>query len=218
MLHLLRAPLAFSMVLLTVAAASPAQSQTTLRGYLGVSGFTVVGGDSPGDRSAFAFPTAGLMVQRRLPVARQVAVEVGLFYVGKGATSEGQVSIDGGPLEDVTTELRLAYLDVPVLLRADFNLRPGVTAGLLGGIAIEFLLDEGIELITESEDRTGVITTENFNGNALAGQLGAALGIERYEIAVRYHRSLSNVSSDSADPVFADLRHSGVIVSLSYRL
>ncbi|MEM6782722.1 MAG: porin family protein [Bacteroidota bacterium] len=218
MLRLLRSPLAFSLAVLTLFGASTALAQTTLRGHLGISGFTVVGGDSPGDRSVFVFPSAGLTLQRRLPVARQVAVEIGLFYVGKGSSSEGQISIDGGPLMDATTELRLAYLDVPILLRADLNVRPGVTLGVVGGLAFEFLLDEGIEVLTDDDSRSGVITTENFDGTSIAGQIGAALGIERYELGVRYHRSLSDVSSDQADAVFADLRHSGVLVTLSYRL
>ncbi|MEM9998429.1 MAG: outer membrane beta-barrel protein, partial [Bacteroidota bacterium] len=174
MLHLTPVRISVAIVLLIALDAPSVDAQTTLRGHLGVSGFTVVGGDAPGGRSAFAFPTAGLMVQRRLPVARQVAVEVGLFYVGKGATSDVQVRIDGGPPVPATTELRLAYLDIPILLRADFEPRTGVTLALLGGIAIEFLLDEGIEIITEDDSRTGVQTTENFNGNSFAGQLGAA--------------------------------------------
>ncbi|MEL6613484.1 MAG: hypothetical protein AAFQ53_15405, partial [Bacteroidota bacterium] len=75
-----------------------------------------------------------------------------------------------------------------------------------------------IEVIADGDRRTGIITTDNFNGTSVAGQIGGALGIERYEVSVRYHRSMSDVTSDDADAVFADLRHSGVIVSLSYRL
>ncbi|MEO1479693.1 MAG: outer membrane beta-barrel protein [Bacteroidota bacterium] len=218
MLPILPVLRSIALVLLLASLGSLAHAQTALRGHLGVSGFTVVGGESPGDRSSFVFPTAGLVLQRRLPVARQVAVEVGLFYMGKGATSEGQISIDGGPLVDAVTELRLAYLDVPILARADVKLRPGVTVGLVGGVTFEFLLDEGIEVIADGDRRTGIITTDNFNGTSVAGQIGGALGIERYEVSVRYHRSMSDVTSEDADAVFTDLRHSGVIVSLSYRL
>jgi len=151
---------------------------------------------------------AGLFVT--VPATERLSFQIEGLYTEKGVT--GSLEEFGIPIEG---NLRLQYLEVPVLGRADFG-TPGSSSNfyIVAGAAPAFKLDARLKLEALGEEETVDLSDdmESFDFGLVGG---AGLELGRLGLEARYTHGLLSISKDDADD--EPVKNKVFTVSVSYR-
>jgi hypothetical protein len=194
----------------------------------------VIGEDSPGSLSPSRRTGYQAGVQVTVPLNARIGLQPELHLVQKGASFGLDTGQGGGDFfGDVKLNIKLTYLEVPLLLRADLGReesawRPFVVAGpsmafrtgcTVGFSTTGFNADLGCdELGDEESGTTTPDPIETFDAGGLVGA-GIATTIRGKPIALqlRYTRGLTTLTSASTPGVAPKNATIAVLVSLGLR-
>lgn len=150
-----------------------------------------LGGSDVDDADNLTGFMAGLSLV--FPVSEIFAIQPELLYSRRGAKG----SLDEG----VTGELKLSYIDVPILARIPFGMNPALRPVLFAGPAISFHVgceiegtDGSVSVEADCEDVEFDVKSVEFS---LIG--GAGLDFNNFGIFARYQHGLTSID-DSSDP------------------
>lgn len=116
-----------------------------------------------------------------------LAIQPELLYTQKGFTGE---AIAMGQVIDVT--YKLDYIQVPVLLEANFTTSGAVTPHVYMGPYLAFLVSEEVEAEVNGKTESGEV--DLVKGTDFGATFGAGIGFGSFEVGVRYSLSLTNIS------------------------
>lgn len=162
-------------------------------------------GDAIESKSKAGFQVGAYL---QLPLAGALSLQPELHYIQKGAKFEGE-DVEFG---DAEVSLKLAYVEVPVLLRMDLGssgLRPFIVAGpsfalrtsckfsfAFEGNSLNADCDEGeLDEGGEAEDPIKKTDIGGIVGAGLAGNLGG----RTLSAQLRYSRGFTSIANTSAD-------------------
>jgi hypothetical protein len=144
--------------------------------------------DEDPDTSRRLGAVGGLWV--RTPSSAHFSFQVEGLFSEKGVTFEAQP----GLIDSV--DVRLRYIEIPLLARADFG--PSGSAARLfvvGGVAPAFKLSARVKVVVDGEEQTRDSDDEISGLDAgLVGGLGLELG--RAQIEARYTHGLRHINTD----------------------
>lgn len=157
----------------------------------------------------------------RIPLGR-VALQPEVLYLRKGTTASG------GDLDDVELEVRLDYVEIPLLLMIPFGTGEGVSPYLLGGGAIafeagcEFGLDAGGVSLNidcdEGEEEDVEFQRKSFDYGAVIGAgIQVPVGAGAFLVEGRYTFGLADLN-DSGDDNSVKNRSAAVMIGYSFTL
>lgn len=168
---------------------------------------------------------AGLIAT--FPLNDRFALQVEPMFMQRGVGLEGSEN-DGGDTYSIKQNIRLSFIDVPVLVRAAFgsgNLRPYIAAGPYAGylLSAKAKIDEarfngqpvdGFE--GQEEDVKDDLKSFDFGLN-FGGGLSIPAGRGNLMVEALYNLGLSNLedSGDNTEAV-SDARNRGVMVKAAY--
>lgn len=167
-----------TLALSAFASGAHAQAAKSLGILAGVDFSNYTGLPSGGNSSSLTGFVGGLYVG--IPVGDRVAVEPNVLYAGKGARDD-----------DFDIDVRTGYIEIPVLLRYNFNNSGGPF--LLAGPAI------GFNISCSLSDGTTSISCSDFGAEANT-TVGAVLGLgfqqQRFGLEGRYDFDFGNAFKD----------------------
>ena len=151
--------------------------------------------------SEFSAASVVLGAFAEIGISRQFALRPEVNYVVKGTSSNYVVDFGGGGPWDVTEEVRLGYLQIPVLanyiLPVEGKLRPSIFAGP----AVAFNLTGKSEVAGYGDSRDGDKDIANVKGTDFSMVFGAAvsfpLGKETAHMDVNLSRVFFTCAWDS---------------------
>jgi hypothetical protein len=161
----------------------------------GVNVFTFGGADASGVKSRTSFFAGASLT---VPLGQMLFVEPQAVYSGKGATAD--IDVNG---TIVNGALKLAYLEVPVLLGV--NLSRGEASGvrIFAGPAVGFkvscTISATVSGVSSSQDcGSGVVKSTDFG---VTGGAGFSLHLNRFNLnlAGRYTLGLAKVDESGGD-------------------
>lgn len=136
--------------------------------------------------------TGGLSVQ--FPLGSMLALEIDALYTEKGT----KIS-DGGD----SAELKLSYIDVPVLLRYTLGTaeaKPFVLAGGSLGLKLDCKVGATSGSVSANADCTD-INEDDQKGLDLGFTFGGGVAFNRFSVQARYTMSLGDIFDDNDDTV-----------------
>lgn len=151
----------------------------------------------------------------RLPVGGIFSLEPELHYIRKGVNFDAVVPIglgtggDSSPLASGDISLDLAYVEMPVLLRADFGqsgrVRPFVVAGAAVAYRVACTVSVrtaqgsfGTDCDVPSDEGDGPLRTWDAGGIVGAG-LAGDIGQRRVSVQARYSRGFTTLARQTVD-------------------
>lgn len=102
------------------------------------------------------------------------AVQPELMYIQKGASEEGTLP-DGTP---GTTNTKLGYIEVPVLVKLQVPLEEGITPSVFAGPALGLNVTGEVEFEVEGEGVVATTDADNVNTAELGLVLGGGIDID----------------------------------------
>lgn len=171
--------------------ASPLAAQQWSIGVLGgANRSTAVGSDADGFNARIGV-AGGAQVVRTL--GGNLALEVNALYSMKGAKQEGQGS---------TADVRLAYLELPLLLRVGSNsrgtIRPFATVGASAGFQLSCTVQATAMGMSGSADCDEVADFRSFDATLIGGAgIDASLGPGIMTLAVRYGHGMQSIVNEA---------------------
>lgn len=161
----------------------PTQAQTGLEiGLKGGMNFASISGDSTTGLSSLSGAVFGGSVA--FPIGTSLAFQPELLYSGKGtAIEEFGISFD----------LKLTYLEIPVLIKYNIPTTSTVTPSLYAGPSIGLLLSADL-LGVDVKDLLGFNSTDI--GLTFGGGLGVATGSGKLTFDARYTLGLTDIDDD----------------------
>lgn len=200
----MRSSTAAVVVSLLVAGASSVAAQSVAVpsprfGIIGGLNSTTIAGDDNGSTSRRTTPTLGVTVVA--PFGSGWSFQPELVYSMKGAQSSDQESG-----QTIQGTFKLAYLEMPLLLRYDIPVSGGVRPFLLGGPAFALKSSCDVEITfggqttkdsCDSFVQAGAQEVKSLDvGAMVGGGLMFDVGKQVFSIGVRYNAGLTNLSSD----------------------
>jgi Outer membrane protein beta-barrel domain len=201
--------------ILTLGAAPLAAQSVSVGPMAGASFFTFHGDDSEvfsadlgttadkGTRTGFA---AGAFLEYEF--GNTWAIEPQVLYVEKG----GKYSASASGL-DATAKVKLGYIQVPVLFKAEFRKADrGVTPSIFLGPAIGFKVSCSLSVdISGFGSESGDCGDSGVKGTEFSGVFGAGLEFNRFSLQGRYDLGLSSIAENDLD-----VKNGGFLVTLGY--
>lgn len=186
-------PLAFcSLLSITAFAQGP-----TAGVKVGANLSNLVGSDIDDQKGRFGL-NAGLF--GRTDPEQTIGLQVELLYDTKGT----EVHYNGPLGIDQDVELKLAYIDLPVMASFRFGPLFEVQAGAYAGL----LVSSGWATSGDVGNDAGDLDQDNFNSLDFGVLLGAAVNLGPVQIGARYDHGLTQVAdSDAAETVLGDSRN-----------
>lgn len=188
-----------AVLLVLGAAAVPVHAQTALRaGPLAGISIAKFSGDDVGDVDNHASFAVGGFVE--IEFSPNLALEPQLLYIRKGV---------GDP--DSDAELRLDYLELPVLLKSEFPLagRTPVTPGVFVGPYVAYRV-ACQEYDGDNTTDCAADTFKKFDAGAVAG---AGVEIGPVSLQVRYDWGLTHLDDTGLD---LDGKNRAVVITVGY--
>jgi len=145
--------------------------------------------DEDPDTSRHVGPVGGVWV--RIAPSSRVSFQVEGLFSEKGVTFDAPGFGVTGSLD-----VRLRYIEIPLLARADFGASGSATrVFVVGGAAPAFKLSARAKAVADGEEQTRDIDDEFYSGDlGLVGGLGLEFG--RALIEARYTHGLRHINTD----------------------
>jgi hypothetical protein len=161
----------------------------------GVNVFTVSGSDATGAKSRTSFFAGASLT---VPLAQRLFVQPEVLYSGEGAT---YTDTSG------TATLKLAYLEIPVLLGVDFSSGPTSSVRIFAGPAVGFKVSCSAELTSGGITLSGSCASGTVKSTdyGVTGGAGFTMHLSRFNLNVdaRYTLGLAKIVSG------ADVKNQG---------
>ena len=196
------------------ATAADARAQVTVGPMAGASFFTFHGSDANAFEDLGTDASASTRVGftggafAEFEFGSTFAVEPQLLYVQKG--SKYDASVEG---VDATASLKLDYIQVPVLLKAEFGratggIVPAIFAGPAIGFKVKCTVGVDAPVIGELSDDCPDGTVK---GTEFSGIVGAGVEFRNWSLQGRYDFGFSSVAEQDFD-----VKNGGLLVTLGY--
>jgi hypothetical protein len=206
--HLISAITIIILFSFSVSAQNNSTTKSKIRiGVLGGINLADIKSNSNQDKKTNIAPAFGLTAE--FPIVHGLSVKLEPMYLNKGAKlMEGE-----DPMEEPEAELKLTYLDLPILLKYSFleRISPYLIAGMEIGYQLNTKLDvmfPGLETTVDMAD-----VTENFEfGVSLGGGLDIPLNSLNLFFDCKYTIGLTNMQQTGT--VIADI--GGVQIPIDY--
>lgn len=189
--------LTLAAVLLLLPSIVPAQVQLeTEKGLMvGLNFANFKGADSDGSKTKTGIVGGGFV---RFNLSPSVAIQPELLYSMKGAK---------GTEFGIDFEFKLAYLEVPVLLRFTIPTEGNVVPALFAGPAVGFNISSKFQ--ADAQGISGEVDIDNARsvdfGLVLGGAVTVGSGNAKFFIDARYNLGLTNAYEDVDSPGLFDL-------------
>lgn len=134
-----------------------------------------------------------------LTLGRHLAIQPEITYTTKGSKWTGQ-----------DAEIKIGYIQAPVLARYRFTLGPQVTPFVMAGPA--FSIKAGCTLIVDGDEMECNDNTTSVAGSDFGMIFGAGAEIGRAQLSLRYDLGLKNINGDGP----ANVKNQVVKLSVGY--
>jgi opacity protein-like surface antigen len=201
----------YSLVVAMMIVAAPASAQFSIgvQGGANMANLDVTSSEDFDTETLTGF-MAGLVFD--YAIGTNMAISVQPSYIGKGATTESEASID--PEFDLDTEVSLTYIELPILFRYAFgsgNIQPFVEAGP----AIAFLTKAEAKAGSATEDVKDSVKSTDFSG-AIGAGVNFGVGNNTIFAGARYTMGLSDINDDSSDD--SEFKTKGIQLLAGFKL
>ncbi len=134
----------------------------------------------------------GLMIGAYLsyPISNSpISIQPAVLYTQKGATTDGLT-------ENNIVEVKLDYIEIPVLAKFDYITDGGLTPFVYFGPYIGFNLSADAEY-TDGDITPGVDIEDNVKSTDFGIVVGAGLGFGQIDVGIRYSAGLTPIFEDA---------------------
>ncbi len=129
---------------------------------------------------------------------RSVGLQIDVLYLQGGTKSSDALFADVGELD-----VRVDYLEVPVLVRGNFHASDTVTIRLLGGPAFGFKLNDKQTFAGEDLSGEDALTLKSYD---IGLAFGGAVQFGKFFVDGRYMFGLVNIDDDPDDEGFVEIK------------
>lgn len=181
----------FGAAAILVAAAAPLRSQTRI-GIL-VGGVSSTVSTATADQVPNKSSRTGFMagVNARWKLGSRLSFGPAVVYIQKGANAEDNTGV-------IKEEIKISYVEVPLLLRLDLS-DGGMRPFLLGGGAVSFLASCKLHFAGLGQDIKEDCKANNNEPTStdMSAIVGAGVAFGRLALSVRYDLGLKNIKKAS---------------------
>ncbi len=192
-------------ILLPLLASPLAAQQWSIGALGGANRSTAAGSDADGFTARIGV-AGGVQLVRTL--GDNLALEVNALYSMKGAKQDQQ---------GATADVRLAYLELPLLLRVGSNsrgtVRPFATVGASAGFQLSCTVQASVMGISASADCGELADFRSFDATLIGGAgIDASLGSGIMTLAVRYGHGMQSIVNE------AEIRNRAFTILAGWRM